>query len=256
MDLLINRRSWIISTVVVLLFQAMFGGAAKLYTENDVLLEKLQSLPPSLMEAFGIRIDLMGTYEGWMSGEPFTFFVLLAGSFGVIWASSGIVKERDAGTGEFLFALPYSRWTIFIAKAASHWLQLTVMAILGILVALAFGSNNGMKEPGVIVWLGVAGYLVTLAFTGIGYIVTVFLRSERAALSIGIGVVIVSFLFNMVAGMSESMRWLSDISLFRAFATDDIVTTGALTVTGITITLGIYVCGLLLGGTLFRRQDV
>ncbi|TNJ64692.1 hypothetical protein FE784_18790 [Paenibacillus hemerocallicola] len=255
-ELLLGRRGWMISTAVVLLFQAMFGGAAKIYTENDVLLDKLHSLPPSLLEGFGIRIDLMGTYEGWMSGEPYMFFVLLAGAFGAIWASTGIVKERDQGTGEMLFALPYSRWTIFVSKAAAHWLQLTAMTALGTLVVLAFGGNNGMEEPGVIIWLGVAGYLTVLAFTGIGYVVTVFLRSERSALSIGIGIVIVSFLFNMVAGMSDGLGWLSGISLFRAFAADDIVTSHALTASGITITLGIYVCGLLLGGTLFRRQDV
>lgn len=256
-ELSLNRRSWWIGAFVILLFQGIYGGSAKTYMDNGLLLEKMNSLPAALLDAFGIHLNMLNSFEGWMSGQPYAFLVLLLGAYAAIWSSAGIAKERDQKTGEFLFSLPYGRWTVFLSKAAAHWLQVTIITVLNIALTLLLGAAfNDMKEPSVIILLAVAGYMVVLAFAGIGYVVTVFLSSERAALSVGIGVVLVSFLLNMVSGMSENLKGLSHLSLFNAFATDRIVTDHNLTVMGIIITLGLYVCGIGLGGSLFRRQDI
>jgi hypothetical protein len=91
---------------------------------------------------------------------------------------------------------------------------------------------------------------------GIGYVITIFLKSERAALSLGIGIVLVSFLLNLVAGMSEQLDRMADLSLFTAFSTEHIVTKHSLTAGGVIVTLGIYVCGIALGAAIFKRQDI
>jgi len=256
-ELRVNRRSFWIAAAIIILFQAMFAGIADTYTKNEQLLETLSSMPQGLLEGFGIRVELMSSFEGWMSGEPYTFYILLLGAFAAIWASVSIAKERDQQTAEALFALPYSRQAVYASKAAAQWLQVTAIAVLSFLVVLTTGAaTTDVEHPGVILGLIAAGYLITLSFMGIGYVITIFLKSERAALSLGIGIVLVSFLLNLVAGMSEQLDRMADLSLFTAFSTEHIVTKHSLTAGGVIVTLGIYVCGIALGAAIFKRQDI
>lgn len=255
-ELRLNRRSWWIGAAVILLFQAMFAGLADTYTQNQQLLDTMKTLPQGLLEGFGIHAEMMSSFEGWMSGEPFIFYVLLLGAFAANWASTGVAKERDQQTAETLFSLPYSRSNVFLSKAAAHWLQITVIFILSFLIVYGLGLTASMTAPSAIILMSVGGYCVALAFAGMGYVITVLLRSERAALSLGIGLVLVSFLFKLVAGMSGELHRLADLSLFTAFDNLRIVTEHTLTGSGLIATLGIYACGLAIGGLLFKRQDI
>jgi ABC-2 type transport system permease protein len=256
-ELFVNRRSLWIGGAVILLFCAMFAGMAETYTGNAQLLETLKSMPSGLLEGFGMHLDMMASFEGWIGGEPYTFYVLLLGSFASIWAAGSIAKERDQQTDEFLFSLPYSRNALYYSKAFAHWVQVTGVFLLAFAVIWIFGSLfSTVKDTGALFRLTAAGYLISLAFAGIGYAITTLLSSDRAALSIGIAVVLASFLFNMLAGLSKSFAWLSHFSLFHAFDIQLIVNGGGLTLSGILITVGIYAAGLVLGSTLLNRQDI
>jgi ABC-type transport system involved in multi-copper enzyme maturation permease subunit len=256
-ELFLNRRSWIIGGAVILLFNMMFAALADTYLKNAELLNAVKSMPPALLEGFGFHIQMMTSFEGWISSEPLTFFVLLLGAFAAIWAAAGIVKERDQQTDEFLFTLPYGRGTIFASKAAAHWIQITVVYVLGFAVVVWFGAMfSTVNSVKVLFLLMTKGYLVSLAFAGVGYVLTVLLSSERAALSLGIGIVLVSFLLNMLAGMDKSVAWLSKASLFTIFNTKDILTKSALSGGGIALTLLLYAAGLLTGLLVLKRQDI
>lgn len=235
----------------------MFTSMVDTYIENAEEMVKLKGFSSAVLEGFGMYMELMNSYEGWMAGQPHVFFILLLGSFAAIWAGGSITKERDRQTGEFLFTLPYSRGSIFASKAAAHWIQITVIFIMNLVIVYGCGFifstiNNGMH----LFLLAISSYLVILAFAGIGYIVTVFLTSERASLSVGIGIVLLSFLLNMLSGLSESMNGLSKVSLFSIFNTKDILTETSLPWQAALITLLIYLGGFAIGSGVLKRQDI
>lgn len=257
LELFLGKRGWVISAMVILLFQLMFSGFSDMYMNNPDVIKMIETMPPALLEGFGMDAEMMTTYEGWMGGEPYTFYVLLLGSFAAIWASSSIAKEKDQQTGEFLFSLPYSRGQIFASKAAAHFIQVTVVFLLNFMLVLGGGwLFSTVKSAGTLLLLSASGYLTALAFAGIGYAVTAFLSSERAAMSFGIGVVIIMFLLNLLSALNDKINWLANFSLFHVFVTKDIIHHQSLAWAGVLITLSIYAAGLLLAQRVLKHQDL
>ncbi|HZG77078.1 MAG TPA: ABC transporter permease subunit [Paenibacillus sp.] len=251
------RRGWIVAAVVVLAFLSMFAGVADIYIGNSELSELIESYPPALLSAVGIEPDALTTFEGWMSTQPYTFYTMLLGVFAAIWAAGSIAKERDRQTAEWLFTLPYSRAILYFSKALTHWLQVTALYAAGVAATLAIGYGvSEVSEPGVVLLLLTAGYCIALAFAGIGYAMTALFRSERAAVSAAAGVVVVSFLLNMLNGLDDSVSWLANASLFQAFDASAIRKEGVLTPWGAATTVGIYLAGLAAGWALLRKQDI
>ncbi len=206
-ELLLARRGWLIASGVTLLFMAIFASVADIYMKNNQIIELMKQFPAGLMEGFGVHIHMLTSFEGWMSGEPYTFFVMLLGAFGLVWSSSSISKERDRQTSELLFSLPYSRASIYFSKVAANFAMVASIYICSVLAVLLFGELFSTVQNGkllLVVYTG--GYLIALAFTGIGFALTSFLQSERSALTAGVGIVIVSFLLNMLAGMNDAIK--------------------------------------------------
>lgn len=205
-----NKRSFWIALLVVGLLQAIPAAASKSYLESvnkKVQEERLEGYAESL-----------STFEGWVSGQPFTFFLLLLGFFSMSWAIGSIVKERDRHTAEFLFTLPYSRTSIYWAKWLSHVYQVIVIAVVSTGIVLMIGKFIGMlNAPWTVTNIMLAGLLTSLAFMGIGFALSPWLNSERAALSIGIGIVSIMFLLNIISGLNDSLMWIAKANLFNLF---------------------------------------
>ncbi|WP_082112310.1 ABC transporter permease subunit [Paenibacillus sp. DMB20] len=146
------------------------------------------------------------------------FFLLLLGFFSMSWAIGSIVKERDRLTAEFLFTLPYSRTSIFWAKWLAHICQVIAVAVVSAGIVLLIGNFIGMlNAPWAVTNVMLAGLLTSLAFMGIGFALSPWLNSERGALSIGIGIVSIMFLYNIIAGLNDSFMWMAKANLFNLF---------------------------------------
>lgn len=256
MELYLGRRSFWIGGLVIVLYQLLLAGMAEAYMNNPDIIN-LMKAKSKLIEMVGMDLSMMSSYEGWMGGQAYTFYVLLLGAFAAIWSASGIAKEKDRRTSEYLFSLPYSRDAIFYSKAAAQWIQLTAIAAASFaaiwLGGVAFSEVN---DVGSLLALTLGGYLTALAFAGIGNVLTVFLSSERAALTAGIGIVMVMFLLNMLSSLTEEVRWLAGFSLFRAFVPKDVIGETGLTAAPILITIGLYAAGLFIGRMIVKRQDL
>ncbi|WCR25100.1 ABC transporter permease [Paenibacillus thiaminolyticus] len=252
-----NRRSFVIWTIIIVLFQMMFAGFGDLYMSNEDMLKLLEQFPPALLEGFGLHAELMTSFEGWMASEPLVFYMLLLGAFAAIWAASAGVRERDAGTADFMYTLPLTRGRIFLGKAAAHVSGVLLIAALSYGATLLFGSLfSTVRDPGILFLYTAASVLTALAFAGIGYALSVAVSSERAGMAVSIGIVILSFLFHILAGMHESLSWLSRLSLFTAFNGIDLFLDGSLPWPAVFITIVLYAGGLAGGRWWLSRRDL
>ncbi|MFW5438337.1 ABC transporter permease subunit [Paenibacillus apiarius] len=252
-----NRRSFVIWAAIIVLFQMMFAGVGDMYMNNEQLLQALDQFPQALLEGFGFHAEMLGSFEGWMGGEPLVFFTMLLGAFAAIWAASTVSRERDGGTVDFMFTLPITRGGLFIGKVAAHLSGLLLITAFCYGVTLLFGQwFSTIEDAAILLVYMAAGALAALAFAGIGYLITVFVASERAGLAISIGIVIISFLLNMLAGMNESLSWLSGFSLFTIFSGEEMFTSGSLPWDGVFITILVYIVGVLGGWLMLSRRDL
>lgn len=252
-----NRRSFFIWAGIIIVFQMMFAGLGDMYTSNTSLLDALKQFPPALLEGFGMHVEMFGSFEGWMAGEPLVFYMMLLGIFAAMWAASTVARERDRGTVDFMFTLPASRGQLFLGKACAHLLAFLLIAAVSYGVTVWFGHLfSTVADAGLLLTYSTAGLLAALAFAGIGYVMTVFVTSERTGMSLSIGIVILSFLFHLLSGMDKSLAWMSDISLFTVFNGKDLFDAGSLPWEGVFITIGIYAGGLLFGWLVLTKRDL
>lgn len=250
-----NRISFWIALVLIGVLQAIPAAAAKSYIEHnkkkDEILGEVQN------EGIATVNDTLSTFEGWVSGQPFIFLLLIFGSFAMNWAINSIVKEKDRKTMEFLFAMPHSRTSIYIAKWITTVIQVLVISVLfsGIVLLIGKGTNI-MNDPWAVSGVMLAGLLTTLSFMGIGFGLTPWLKTERGALSAGIGIVFAMFLFSMLSGLHERMNWLSGISLFNLFDAYSISQGNGLSLNAVIVAIAVFLVGIVAGWFKLIRQDL
>jgi len=238
-----NRRSFWIALLFIGLLQAIPAAASKSYLESE---GRLASFAENL-----------STFEGWVSGQPFTFFLLLLGFFSMSWAIGSIVKERDRHSVEFLFTLPYSRTSIYWAKWLAHISQVIIIAAVSTGIVLLIGKSLGMlNTPWAVTNIMLAGLLTSLAFMGVGFAISPWLNSERGALSIGIGIVAIMFLFNILSGMNKSFILMAKANLFQLFDAASLSVGEGLPVLSVSCALGLLVAGSCAGWAGIVRRDL
>ncbi|MFD2612949.1 ABC transporter permease subunit [Paenibacillus gansuensis] len=252
-----GRRGFVTAVAVTCILLILMLAKADAVVGNSSMAEVLNSMPKSLLDAFGITPESFQSYEGYFASQAYIYIVLVAGSFAASWAITGIVKERDRGTGEFLFSLPYRRSHVFLSKAGAHFLMITAVYAMAGVIAVGLGkASAGLEHPMAIIQMVAAGYLLSLAFAGSGYALTSALSSERAAGGIGIGIVIASYLLTLMNGAGDLLKTAAKASPFKLFDAPAIARGADLTLTGVLVTLGIYAAGLLIGLLIIQRRDI
>lgn len=257
-ELYLNRKTLLVWILVMAGLMALFASFTGMVIESsEDLLVALEAYPKALLDAFNFNAMSFASPEGWIASEPYLFLTLLLACFAAVMAGSSVSREVDKKTGEFLFALPAARRSIYYTKALSHLIMLTVVFIFG--GAAAFGVASASAEvtnAGGLLLVLLSAYPVSLAAGGVGYLVTSLIDNEKSAMFIGIGFVLVSFFFKTMAAFSESLRWLAKLSIFEAFNPNAILASRAMPFWGIAILLAIYVVGLIAGGEILVRKNL
>jgi len=240
-----NKRSFWIALCVIAVLQAIPAAASKAYLDSQI---------NSGTDHIGS--SALSTFEGWMAGQPFMFFVLLLGCFAINWSIGSIVKERDRQTAEFLFATPHSRTNIYLAKCAAHVVKVVMIASISTGIVLLIGKGLGvMNDVAAVSGVMAAGLMIILGFMGIGYALTSWLNSERGALMLGIGIVFLMFLLYMLSDLT-SLEWLGAVSLFNLFDVNAISRGSGLSWSSVIGALAVFLIGGCVGWMKLVHRDL
>jgi len=150
---------------------------------------------------YGRAYDLLtvGGYSAWRVGGTLAIFASL---FGVFAATRALRAEEDAGRVEIVLAGPVSR---------RDWLTGALSATFLSAIALALAQLAGLVLGGLPVgesaYLALATLTVSIVFCAIGALLNQLASSRRAALQLGLGVVVVAWLLRVVAD-TESTGWV------------------------------------------------
>lgn len=257
-EIYLNRKTLLVWVLVMAGLMALFASFTGMVIESsEDLIVVLEAYPKALLDALNFNKMTFASPEGWIASEPYLFLALLLACFMAVMAGSSVSREVDKKTGEFLFALPATRRSVYYSKALSHLIMLTVVFIFG--AAAAFGVTAASAEltnAGGLLLVLLSAYPVSLAAGGVGYLVTSLIDNEKSAMFIGIGFVLVSFFFKTMAAFSESLQWLANLSIFEAFDPNAILASRSLPFWGIVILLAIYVVGLIVGGETLVRKNL
>ena len=183
----------------------------------------IEMLPPQLYQAFlGEDTAFAATPEGYLSGEFFSWIVLMYALYAVIAGLNVTVNEEESGTLDILLSLPLPRWRVIVEKTAAFAIIIAGMILLsfvglwaGELMTDALIIDTGRIAETVLNMLPSA--LLVLGFTV--FAASMF-RTRSTVTRLGGAIIVGSFFVELLGGMANQTslaRTLSVLSFYHYY---------------------------------------
>lgn len=218
--------------------------------------QMLESMPPALMDAFGI--ETMATIEGFLGSQIYNFVWLLGLGLYFAYTAGGLVaKDIERDRMDLLLSFPVSRSRLLVEKVASLLLPIiTLNVVIGLVtyvLVLAIGETIDPMHLALAHLLSIP-YLLVCAAIGVLFSVVV----DRAAIAerAAIGLVFALFLTESVVGGANDFEWIQYISPTYYYEPTSILIDGAYELGDMGILLALFVVLVLISQLLFRRRDI
>lgn len=188
-----------------------------IYGGETSIAQVYEKLPGMWRKAFGQYFLAVNSLEGWLSAQFFAFLPLFMGAYLAILAASLFVMDEETRAVVCLLTQPVRRSAIWAAKAAAA--AACLLVLLAINLAASLAASAGFESAAVPVRTIVLSYSMSaifLVFLGTMFAaVAVALRSQKAALTAGLGLLFLLFLLNMVFASLELPRWVQELNPFH-----------------------------------------
>ncbi len=216
--------------------------------------EMMRSYPPELMAFFG-EVATLGTPEGYLTIEFFSYMPLVIGIYAVLAGSGLLAADEENGTLDLLLAHPISRAALFFARVLG--LVLAVLGILGV-AWLGFVIGLGWTELDVGVIDLALPFLclaaVLLLFGAFSLLMSMTLPSRRLAAMVAGLALVVSFFITSLARIDKNLEGVARFSPLNYYQSGDAIL--GLNVQWLAGLLGTAMAFTLLAWWRFERRDV
>lgn len=253
-----NIKSFIIWTLIIAsIVLMMMVTFASMKNDMQSLNSLMASMPPALLKAFGMDNLDMTSIEGFYASKGHLSVILIGSVYACYLSSSLIVKEYDQKTSEYLLAKPISRGEVYLAKAISFLILITVCNIIigGIVAIGLYSFANGPVNRKVVLLLAISPYLLELAFGYICYFLSVFFTKIRASLGMALGVVFGFYILYVIGNLADTFSFLKDYNFYGFVDTTALVVNKSLSLSHVVAMILTAVISLFLGKFIYERRD-
>jgi ABC-2 type transport system permease protein len=192
------------------------------------LQELLDQMPPAIRQMFSMSELGVGTPEGFLNMELFSFVApLLIFAYTVSVGGSATAGEEERGTMDLLLANPVPRWRVIVEKSAAFLLGTIVIGVGMWLGAAAGAAISGVDLDLALIAQALASVvLLGLAFGAFAMALGAITGRRWVAASIALMVAIASFFLN---GLGSLVDWLDPwrpVSPFYHYIANDPLVNG------------------------------
>lgn len=254
-----NLKSLVIWSIVlgglILLMLSMFPQFAEQQQDMEKLLE---AYPDSIKKAFGMDELSLGTLIGFYGIEIHMMTTLLGSIYAAILASSIVAKEENEKTIEFLLSKPVTRTQIVTEKLLAvvvNVLLLNGVSTIASFIGFQFTKDADIPEK-TFALLIIGTILLHLTFASISFMLSSMMKKTRNILSISLGIVLIAYFINIVAGISEDLEVLKYVSPFKYVDAANIVNDSAIEPLYIFIMCGVICMSILVSYVVYRKKDI
>lgn len=240
---------------LILLMLSLFPQMAEQQQDVDKLLEVY---PESIKQAFGMDELNLGTLIGFYGIEVYMVTTLLGSIYASILASSILAKEENEKTIEFLLSKPITRSQIVTQKLLAVVVNIFILngvSIITSLIGFQFAKDSDIPEK-TFMLLVIATILLHLTFASISFMFSSMMTKTRNTLSISLGVVLITYFINVIAGISEDLEMLKYITPFKYVDSADIINNNAIEPLYIFLMSAIIVISILVTYVVYRKKDI
>lgn len=209
----------------------------------------------SFTDAFHMDKLNFGTLIGFYAIECGNILGLGGAFYAAFCAINILSKEEKERTAEFLLTHPVSRIRIVTEKLMAVFIQIITMNI--IIYLCSIGSIAMISEK--ILWkeitlLHFAYFLLQIEVANICFGISAFIR--KGSIGIGLGIAAIMYFLNIIANITETVKFLKYITPFGYTEAADIIANDCLDNKKVFIGMTAGVVSVVIGYWKYKRKDI
>jgi hypothetical protein len=254
------RRSRTLFVWLVVITVVYGGFMTVFYTNIAANAEEWEKLleiyPKELLIAFGIEANFAdpGVF---LSGYVYNFLWPFVAAIGAIVLGTRVAVDADRGFLDIVLSTRLARTRHLAGSIATQALALALLAVA--MVAAIVGADQ-LIEPDFptarVLASAIHAFAFGVAIAGPSTLVAVLLLDRGRAAGLVAGVLVIMYLFNVVAALAPDIKALGSVSAFHYFNVKDLIGKGIYPVADSLLLAGIGVAGWALALAAFRRRDL
>jgi ABC-2 type transport system permease protein len=199
------------------------------------------------------------TFTGYLSVEFYSvWFGLFFGGYLAFIAGGIVARPVEDGTIELALARPFSRRRFYLERCGA---MLLVGVIMSVWALAAVWVDTRLFAGAHVDWrwmllTQLAGGAFLLFSLGLGAVISACTSVARTAGSAAIGVLVLGYLLNSVATLSDHLTWMSYFSPFHYAQLGTILVQHQITWWHLVLLSGLGVAGIIAGLIVFERRDL
>lgn len=253
----VNLKSFIIWLSSIVAFVLMIMLMYPLISENaDEFMSLMESFPESLMESFGYGADSFSSAIKFYGGEGYLFVNLIFFIYVSMLGGGILSKEESEGTSEYLLVKPVSRRKIINSKKAVVFTYMSLITIVVFLINLLLLTIVDTVDFTGLVLISILPLIAALTFSSIATLISVFISKPRKVLSLGIGMVLGSYVLQVISLISDKVEFLKYFSIFEYINAIPLVNDHSVNFTYVGIMLVIIIITNILSTKFYISKDI
>lgn len=206
-------------------------------------------------DAFGMDQLNFGEFMGYFGIECGNVLGLGGALFAAIVGASALAKEEKDGTAEFLLTHPLSRTRIVTEKLAAALAQVVILNVAATVVSIGcILIVNVDANTGTLALLFLAHLILQVEIAAVTFGLSAFLR--RGELGVGLGLVFALYFLNILANLTEDLKFLKFITPFGYTDGSYIISEGALDIKYLAVGVAVSALGIAAAYGKYTRKDI
>lgn len=258
-ELKVNLKSFIIWTIILLgIFGVVFLVYPSIVASDEIQeMDKMMAIfPEEMLKAFNMDISSIDSAFGWLKSEGFVFVLLIIGCYAGITGANILLKEENDKTIEYLNSLPLKRWQIVISKVSCGIIYILLMTLLlGIFNYIGL-VLSGEFDKKVFILMSITPIFSSLVIFALCMFLSTFTRKTKKMIGVSLGIVFISYILQILSGMSKSIEFLKYISAFTLADIRNVILNVSINPNMILISLGLTILFTILTIVRYERKEL
>jgi ABC-2 type transport system permease protein len=256
-ELKANLKSLLIWSGIVILLIIMAVAKFSAFAGDPETIKMLDSMPPAMLAAFGMRAFNMTTIDGFY-GIMLIYFALMAAIAAAMWGSESISKEERNKTVEFSLVLPVSRSRVVTAKALAALVNciLFVLITWGASLVMVRSYNPDQAFYNFLALEMQGMFVIELIFLAVGLLLGCAMKRYKLSGSTAVGIILGAYFLSIVTVMNKDLEWLKWFTPFKYFDAGELFRSGKLDSTYLLLSAGIIVVCVVAAYWIYNKRDL
>ena len=254
-----NKTSFVIYCLLTIaitwMYVALFPSIASQSKQLDQL---LKTFPDSIMKAFGFDKSGFNSVEKFLSTELMTiFWPIIAIVLCLSRAGATLAGDIENKTIGLELSLPIKRINIYVAKFIGSFVSVFLYVSISIfsMIPLCLLHSIDISASKVFKVFIICLLFATALLSASMMFSSIFSEKGKVFFSVG-GILIISYVINVFALLSDSYSWLKLLSVFHYFDATKTLSKGLLSTTSIIFFIIVIIISLPIGAIQFNKRDI